>query len=219
MYLVLWLVGLVTAGLTAFYTFRAYFMTFWGEERIPHEAFEHHHGHAAHGETPHLESPPVMTIPLDDPRRLRAWVSVSRWDRLHLFGHFVAAYALACRTPRTKSISIATMMAISSLVALGGIGVAWLMYVRQPDLPARLARAAPGTVSIVAEQVPHRRTVRCVHPQAAGGLHGVHAHLRSVRARWFGRSDGLSSCAGWASGFVRCRTAWCSSTPWRWCWD
>src|SRR5207244_9785475 len=33
-YVVLFVAGVVTAGLTAFYTFRAYFMTFWGEERI-----------------------------------------------------------------------------------------------------------------------------------------------------------------------------------------
>jgi len=52
-YMVLFLAGLITAGLTAFYTFRAYFLTFWGEVRIPEEA-----GHHAH------ESPPVMTIPL-----------------------------------------------------------------------------------------------------------------------------------------------------------
>src|SRR5205823_6881268 len=52
-YLILLVVALVTAGLTAFYTFRAYFLTFWGEEKIPHEA-----GHHAH------ESPPIMTVPL-----------------------------------------------------------------------------------------------------------------------------------------------------------
>jgi NADH-quinone oxidoreductase subunit L len=45
--------ALVTAGLTAFYTFRAVFMTFTGPTRVPEEA-----GHHAH------ESPPVMTVPL-----------------------------------------------------------------------------------------------------------------------------------------------------------
>src|SRR5262249_8599591 len=49
----LYWVGMLTAGLTAFYTFRAFFLTFFGEERIPHEA-----GHHAH------ESPRVMTTPL-----------------------------------------------------------------------------------------------------------------------------------------------------------
>jgi proton-translocating NADH-quinone oxidoreductase chain L len=46
-------VALLTAGMTAFYTFRAYFLTFWGPEKIPHEA----HGHAH-------ESPRAMTYPL-----------------------------------------------------------------------------------------------------------------------------------------------------------
>jgi len=45
--------SLITAGLTAFYTFRAVFMTFTGPLRVPDEA-----GHPAH------ESPSVMTIPL-----------------------------------------------------------------------------------------------------------------------------------------------------------
>src|SRR5262249_41057251 len=62
-YLILWLTGLVTAGLTAFYTFRAYFMTFWGEVKVPPEAAEHH-GHAEPGshanEHAGYESPPVM---------------------------------------------------------------------------------------------------------------------------------------------------------------
>jgi NADH-quinone oxidoreductase subunit L len=52
-YTVLFWSGVVTAGLTAFYTFRAFFLTFFGEEKIPAEA-----GHHAH------ESPPVMWIPL-----------------------------------------------------------------------------------------------------------------------------------------------------------
>src|SRR5690606_36576950 len=50
---VLYWVATIVAFLTAFYTFRAFFLTFYGEERIPHEA-----GHHAH------ESPRVMTAPL-----------------------------------------------------------------------------------------------------------------------------------------------------------
>ncbi len=53
LYYVLVGVALLTALLTAFYTFRAFFMTFHGEERIPAEA-----GHHAH------ESPTSMTGPL-----------------------------------------------------------------------------------------------------------------------------------------------------------
>ena len=51
----LWLYwsALGTAFLTAFYTFRAYFLTFFGPQKLPEEA-----GHHAH------ESPPVMWVPL-----------------------------------------------------------------------------------------------------------------------------------------------------------
>jgi len=140
-YLVLWLVGLLTAGLTAFYTFRAYFMTFWGEERIPQEAFEHPHGHAAHGGTPRLESPPVMTVPLMVLAVFAVGVGLVLGPT-HLFGHFVA------HTPDLPEYEAEVpnyfMMVISSLVALAGIATAWWMYVRQPDLPARLAKSAQG---------------------------------------------------------------------------
>jgi NADH-quinone oxidoreductase subunit L len=51
-FLVLWGVGLVTAALTAYYTWRMVALTFFGPER-----FDHHHVH------PH-ESPAVMTVPL-----------------------------------------------------------------------------------------------------------------------------------------------------------
>ncbi len=50
---ILWAVGLITAGLTAFYMFRSVYLTFYGKFRGTHE--QEHHLH---------ESPPVMTIPL-----------------------------------------------------------------------------------------------------------------------------------------------------------
>src|SRR3954447_11250132 len=50
---ILWLIGLITAGMTAFYMFRSVYMTFFGEFRGTHE--QEHHLH---------ESPPSMTIPL-----------------------------------------------------------------------------------------------------------------------------------------------------------
>src|SRR3954467_2264505 len=49
----IFIVATITAFLTAFYTFRAYFMTFWGEERFPEEAGHHPH-----------DALPVMAWPL-----------------------------------------------------------------------------------------------------------------------------------------------------------
>jgi NADH-quinone oxidoreductase subunit L len=90
LYMTLFAVAVLTAGLTSFYTSRAYFLTFWGPLRIPPEAYAHAHGghhaepHAHHGDAPHgsaqpteaehpvahpgggqvHDSPPIMTVPM-----------------------------------------------------------------------------------------------------------------------------------------------------------
>jgi NADH-quinone oxidoreductase subunit L len=160
-YLVLWLAGMVTAGLTAFYTFRAYFMTFCGELRVPPEAAEHHgHAHAEagphhHGPTdtgtqthaPHTtgehgyESPPVMTVSLMILSIFALGVGAALGPT-HAFFHFLS-HTPGLPVPGHVELNY-TMMGVSSLVALAGIGLAWLMYVRQPDLPRRWASAAQG---------------------------------------------------------------------------
>ncbi len=80
-YLLVWLIGMSTAALTAFYMTRVYFLTFRGEERFAlpkagkHGHDDHGHGHAkdaGHGHDDHghggihapHESSPLMTIPL-----------------------------------------------------------------------------------------------------------------------------------------------------------
>jgi NADH-quinone oxidoreductase subunit L len=130
-YLVLLLVALLTAALTAFYTFRAYFMTFWGEERIPEEA-----GHHAH------ESPPVMTVPLMILAVFAALVGLAVGPT-HLFSGFVEHTPWFPRVaPGEEPGMDWAMMSAGTVLALGGIAAAWLMYVRQPDLPGKLARSA-----------------------------------------------------------------------------
>ncbi len=49
----IWLIGFIAAGMTSFYMFRCYFMTFWGTERMDEETKKHIH-----------ESPKTMTVPL-----------------------------------------------------------------------------------------------------------------------------------------------------------
>jgi len=87
---ILFWMSLVTAALTAFYTFRAVFMTFTGPTRVPEEA-----GHHAH------ESPPSMTIPLVI---LAALSAVSGW---WLFStHSLASFLAA--TPSFTAPSVAS---------------------------------------------------------------------------------------------------------------
>jgi NADH-quinone oxidoreductase subunit L len=128
-YFLLFAVALVTAALTAFYTFRAYFLTFWGEERIPHEA-----GHHAH------ESPPVMTVPLVV--LAIGAVSVGLVEPLLAwFGHGLS-YLVGPHTTEAEHGANFLVIGLSTVVALGGILIAWWMYARQPDVPGRLAAGA-----------------------------------------------------------------------------
>jgi NADH-quinone oxidoreductase subunit L len=118
-------VAIVTALLTAFYTFRAYFMTFWGEERFPEEAGHHPH-----------ESPPVMAWPL----RTLAVCAVAiglAVGPTHLFGDYLHhTTGLATVEPHGLHLGV---MALSALIAVLGIAAAWFVYVKSPGLPQRLA--------------------------------------------------------------------------------
>jgi NADH-quinone oxidoreductase subunit L len=119
---ILYGMSLFTAFLTAFYTFRAVFMTFTGPTRVPDEA-----GHHAH------ESPPVMTIPLVI---LAVAATVSGWwlFSTHALSDFLAATpslaaksVAATATPHAFHLDLAlqgTFAAIAGIVlaAVGHLG-------------------------------------------------------------------------------------------------
>jgi NADH-quinone oxidoreductase subunit L len=135
-YVVLLVSGLLTAGLTAFYTFRMYFRTFHGPEVIPEEA----HGHAH-------ESPPVMTVPLVVLAVFAVGVGFLIGPLMPpslQFAHFLSkAPYFPHDTGHDHHLNWA-LMGLSTALALGGIAVAYLMYGRPSDLPDRLARAVPA---------------------------------------------------------------------------
>jgi NADH-quinone oxidoreductase subunit L len=131
-YFILFLAGLVTAGLTAFYTFRAYFLTFWGEERIPEEA-----GHHAH------ESPAIMTVPLVILAIGAVGIGAAVGPLSHRwFGRFLSH--LPDLDPNAEPHESLGLMALSGLIAVAGIGVAWWMYVARIGLADMIARRVRG---------------------------------------------------------------------------
>jgi len=118
-------VGVVTALLTAFYTFRAYFLTFWGPEKFPEEAGEHPH-----------EVTPVMAWPLQILAvcavAIGAAVGPTGW-----FGNYLHhAQGLPAAEPHAMHLVV---MITSSVIALAGIAFAWVFYVQAPHLPGQLA--------------------------------------------------------------------------------
>jgi NADH-quinone oxidoreductase subunit L len=140
LYSILLNTGLLTAGLTAFYTFRAYFLTFWGEERIPPEA-----GHHAH------ESPPVMLWPL----MILAVGAVGVGIVVQPFTHWLGKI-LVVGTPGLPGAEEAAtnygLMILGSALALLGIAGAWYLYVRRPGLADELAQKNQGLYELSANR-------------------------------------------------------------------
>ena len=122
---VLYWSALVTAFLTAFYTFRAFYLTFYGPLRVPREAGSHAH-----------ESPGVMWGPLAALAFCAALAGVMfdwTWasDGPHRFADFIAgapSLADSVLGATTRPDFHARIAGISTLIALAGWGLAAFCY-------------------------------------------------------------------------------------------
>jgi NADH-quinone oxidoreductase subunit L len=124
----IFLIAVATALLTAFYSFRAYFMTFWGEERFPEEAGHHPH-----------DAPPVMAWPLRVLSLCALGVGFAVGPATHWFAEYLHHTPGLAEAPHPELH--APLMILSGAVALVGVAAAWLLYVRSPALPSRIAAA------------------------------------------------------------------------------
>jgi NADH-quinone oxidoreductase subunit L len=140
-----WLVGLVAAGMTAFYVFRAYFLAFTGESRVDHD--KQHHLH---------ESPTVMTLPLVVLAGLAivgGWVGLPEgflWgDR---FGEYLAPSLGVLPHAEAHHPSGGTLLFLigsATAVALSGIYAAYAVYGRKPEAADPVAERAPGPYRVL----------------------------------------------------------------------
>ena len=105
-------VGVATAGMTAFYVFRAVFLAFFGAPR------GHHHPH---------ESPLVMTAPL------MALAALSLAG-----GQIDVPGFLEPMFPRAEAHHDFALVAISVGAGAAGIALAWLLYILRPALAGAL---------------------------------------------------------------------------------
>jgi NADH-quinone oxidoreductase subunit L len=138
---VLWAVGFVAAGLTAFYMFRQVFMTFYGTCRADHHTQEHLH-----------ESPPVMTYVLavlallafvagviGVPHALGGANRIEEWFAPVFGEHAEVAAAYSSGTELL-------FMVLSIGVAGVGITVAYAMYYAKTLSPETFSEVADGQI-------------------------------------------------------------------------
>jgi NADH-quinone oxidoreductase subunit L len=143
---VVYIFGLITAGMTAFYMWRLMAMTFYGESRVEANAAAHIH-----------ESPRVMTVPLMALAAgsvLAGWIGVPKlWSIFpESFRTFETWLGTAVGDPRAidevqheANTGLEwTLMLLSIAVAGVGIFVAWTLY--QKRKPAREPLEALGPI-------------------------------------------------------------------------
>ena len=146
----------VLAGvfITAFYSFRMYFLVFHGKERYDQNPDAHHHGdHHGHDDhhEPH-ESPWVVTVPLvllaipsvvvgfmfiqpmlfGDFFKDVVFVDAAKHPSMaHMAEHFHGAWAMALHGLQTAPFWL----------ALAGVALSYYMYMVNPALPAAIKRS------------------------------------------------------------------------------
>jgi NADH-quinone oxidoreductase subunit L len=138
-----WLIGAVTAFMTAFYMFRLYFLTFHGDSRLEPEVAAHVH-----------ESPSTMRTPL----MLLAVLAIvggflgfpPENGVLHhiLEPVFAPAVELAGGHHHFSFVDV-ILMVISLALAVGGGFLAYRAYVQDPQLPQRWARQWQTTYTLL----------------------------------------------------------------------
>ena len=147
---------LASVFVTAFYAFRQYFIVFHGKERWREAKHDHHDDHGHHhglkpSDNPH-ESPWVVTLPLillAIPSVIIGYIAIEPMlygdffkdviyvnHELHPVMHimkeeFHGAMAMVSHSLYTPVLYL----------AIGGVLAAWFLYVKAPQLPAKIAQA------------------------------------------------------------------------------
>jgi NADH-quinone oxidoreductase subunit L len=153
----------VVAGVfvTAFYTFRMYFLVFHGKERFGkahHDhngdhadeevSADHHHG-LAPGQKPH-ESPWVVTLPLILLAIPSVFIGYITIEPILFGNYFKEAIYISIEHPGMAELAsefqgpfamvVHVVQEFPVWIALSGVVTAWFFYMKRPDIPAALQK-------------------------------------------------------------------------------
>ncbi|AKJ68546.1 NADH:ubiquinone oxidoreductase subunit L [Pandoraea thiooxydans] len=209
---------------TAFYSFRLYFLVFHGEERFRKLA-HHHDDHAHHGDDAHHgahephETPWVVTLPLillAIPSVVLGAIAIKPMLFSNLFQHGVAFKDVIFIAPNHPAMAAITEdfhgwlpMALHSFTTLpvwlsiAGVVVTWFFYLKRPDIPEALARRFSGLYKLLDNKYYMDKINEVVFANGA---------LKIGRGLWRGGDQGVIDGAlvngsarlvGWFAGVIR----------------
>ena len=161
---------IVGVFVTAFYSFRMYFLVFHGKERFGQahddhhahdehhadahdehadEADDHHHHGLAPGQKPH-ESPWVVTLPLvllAIPSMLVGFVTIEPMlfggffkGVIHFAEHHHAMHELGEEFHGPVAMALHGFTSLPFFLAMGGVVLAWFFYMIAPSIPAAIMK-------------------------------------------------------------------------------
>ena len=149
---VFWFIGLVTAGLTSFYMFRLWYLTFLGESRA---------GLEDHGAPVHARSDTRLVLEAEHPAHESPWSMLGPlvilavlsigggWIGIERFGAYLA--------PSTGTLSVEagstslewTLAGLAVIAAIIGWFIAHRMYSAHSQSPERLATSMSGPYNLL----------------------------------------------------------------------
>jgi NADH-quinone oxidoreductase subunit L len=127
--------GLTAAAMTSFYSWRVFFMTFFGKARASMETMSHAH-----------ESPPIMLIPLVILAIGAVFAGIFFYSSFIGSGHeefwknSIFTVGELSALDLREDVHETWVFYAPLVMTFGGLGWAWLWYVRQPHLPARFVQ-------------------------------------------------------------------------------
>jgi NADH-quinone oxidoreductase subunit L len=148
---VLYAIGLITAGITAFYMWRLYFKVFYGESHAPADLLDH------------VKDPdPVVVNPL----LVLAFLSATGGmlgipqiygnpfgiEHMHSLNNFLSPVWPAAEPHEVAHATEIMLTLVAVAVALLGAGLAYQLYVRYPAWPGRLAQRLSGAYALLRDK-------------------------------------------------------------------
>jgi NADH-quinone oxidoreductase subunit L len=207
----------VLAGVfvTAFYSFRMYFLVFHGRERwdeVPHDDHHDDHGHDEHHELPinpgwSINAPLLL---LAVPSVVIGFLTIQPM----LFGDFLkdAITVNAEKHPAMAHLAEQFHGALAMVghafvtlplyLAAGGVALAWFLYIKRPDIPPKLASALSPLVKLL----ENKYYMDALHERILSPL-----AVALGRGFWKGGDqlmidgaiNGTARATGWVAGMVR----------------
>ncbi len=208
----------VVAGVfvTAFYSFRMYFLVFHGKERYDQVPHDDHHGahddHEHHAGKPH-EPPWVVTLPLillAIPSVLIGYIAIEPMlfgsyfgDAIYIAEHHHVMHELHEEFHGAFAMALHGMMTLPFLLAVAGVGTAWFFYMKRPDIPATIQKKFAPLYTLLDQKYYFDRFNDWFFAGGARGASRVLWKFGDVKLIDGLIVNGSAKMVGWFSGVLR----------------